>query len=205
MYKLGDRLLHLVDGSMQSPIDKEILREDLNRIGPIVDIVSGWLPSGKNSPEFKYFQADEAEFANIPLGLVSFSDQALVAETASAATVTLDNPSYYNIARYMNVDATGTKLVSLVSHGFFFTGRAVFDANATGDRRVTVYAYNIDDTLLYTADLACIRATATQATIVSFNGQYPLKPGQYLKFSIWQDSGLTLSTNVFYIRVFIVR
>jgi hypothetical protein len=193
-----------VDGSLTDLREIEILRQDLNRVGPIADAVGGWLPHGGEIPSFRYFFADEAEFANVPLGYVGYSDAVLSADTASATTATIDNVSYYNSARFMQLDATGTKLVALSNHVFFFTGRAEFDASATGDRRVTFSAYGVDDALLYTKDLVCVKS-ATQKTIIPFNGAYPLTTGQYLMFSIWQNSGGTLATNAFYVRLFIIK
>jgi hypothetical protein len=97
MFQLGDRLIQAIDGTL-SPGDLEKLRMDLNRVGPAVSAVSGWLPNGGTNPEFAQMSAANQVLANPPMGGSYFGYDQL-AETPTGTTIALTS-TYYPLSGF---------------------------------------------------------------------------------------------------------
>lgn len=193
---IGDLLAKLARKQDLTPGEIEELRLAGNSLKASSDLVSGWSSLGFDSPAFKFVRIEQAEFGiqpNVFAALRSTTGQSIA--TSTATDLTFNEIKRQTGTKMFDLTVSTSRLYPEVPGYYYCWGYVTLAANATGVRFIGVHHVSP------TADTAIGEiSTLPNGVIVDnigFNGGHWFDIGDYLKVTLWQNSGgpLTAGTH----------
>jgi hypothetical protein len=200
--KLGDMLKEMRDPNLSPQREEEIVRI-LNELDARNEVVKSWIKVD-GSVSFKTLRAHDTILelsparsvvftggspASIPDNTyqdISFSDTRGLIQNVSPATYGCVKkvPGYDE--RFMQQDWVQE------DYPVLFFGDFTFEQNATGSREVNIEFFDKDAVSSGNYSFG-VRAAASDWTSISFNFMDSFYTGGFVKFEVWQDSGIALA------------
>ncbi|MDH5508404.1 MAG: hypothetical protein OEZ02_14375 [Anaerolineae bacterium] len=183
----------VMTGSQATMLEDEFRRMALNDA-----LVSQWTAAGATFPRFEYFEANTGRF----IGDTPFEVARLTVSSQSIPDVTETNLSFssmdFNKHALLGWDSLSPEEIRFTGghreHLYLITGQVSWAASSTGGRRVNVLGFDASDAQTFNTKLNWVPATTNTVQTIAYT-VFLSSGDEYLKISVYQNSGASLTVD----------